>query len=158
MVKAFFSVLFVAALVGGTLSGCSRQAAAPLPSDGFGLHIDAKKHINVAPDAVVHHFCKETSSPVIQCLLFDNDSANARLIGVETVISEQLYASLPDAEKPNWHYHKTEIPQVEATLPGLSEQEAQKVLDSLQETWGKVIIFWEPQEPAPITISVTRPH
>lgn len=128
------------------------------PSSGFNLHIDAKKHINDMPDQVVHHFCKSLNSDVSQCLLFDSDEPNARLIGVETIISPQLYTALPEAEKANWHYHKTEIPQVDAVLPGLSEKEVREVVAALENTYGKVIIFWKPNEPAPVGISITLPH
>ncbi|MBI2918788.1 MAG: DUF1264 domain-containing protein [Chloroflexi bacterium] len=161
MVKANLWSALVAALfvVAGVLGGCSKQpAAAEAPSAGFALHIDAKKHINDAPDLVVHHYCKAINDQVSQCLLFDSDEANARLIGVETIISPQLFAGLPEAEKANWHYHETEIPQVEASLPGLSEKEAAEVVASLEDTYGKVVIFWHPGEPAPVSISVTRPH
>lgn len=152
-------VAIVLIVGGGVLAGCSKQpAAAQAPAVGFTLHIDAKKHINDAPDLVVHHYCKTINDQVTQCLLFDSDQPNARLIGVEVVISPQLYAALPQAEKGNWHYHKTEIPQVEASLPGLSEKDAQQIVASLEETYGKVVIFWHPREPAPISISVTTPH
>ncbi len=150
-------VLLGVALLALFLAACGRGGQPQLPSSDYSLHIDAKKHINNAPEAVVHHYCKTLTEQVIQCLLFDDDALKAKLIGVETVISPQLYAALPDAEKPNWHYHRTEIPQVEATLPGLSEKEAQEVVDSLMETYGKVIIFWEPGDAVPIDISITRP-
>ncbi len=128
------------------------------PATGFTLHIDAKKHINDVPDWVVHHYCKPINKDISQCTLFESDEPNAKLIGVETIISPQLYAALPEAEKTNWHYHETEIPQVDAVLPGLSEKEAREVVASLEDTYGKVIIFWKPNEPAPIGISITRPH
>lgn len=132
---------------------------APIPSEGFTLHIDARKHINDAPNWVVHHYCRAINEEVTQCLLFDSDAPGARLIGVETVISPQLFARVPDADRANWHHHRTEIPQVDAVLPGLSEGEAQEVLSSLEDTYGKVVIFWGPRDEAPTApVSITRPH
>jgi len=43
-----------------------------------------------------------------------------------------------------WHYHKTEIPRVSATFPDLPAEEAAKVAKSLEESYGKVIILWDP--------------
>lgn len=159
--KSFILTSVVILITISTVLACSQpKPAAPekSPASGFNLHIDAKKHINDMPDWVVHHFCKSINEQVAQCLLFDTDEPNAKLIGVETIISPQLYAALPEAEKTNWHYHKTEIPQVDAVLPGLSEKEARDVVAGLEDTYGKVIIFWKPNEPAPIGISITRPH
>ncbi|MBI1741554.1 DUF1264 domain-containing protein [Candidatus Acetothermia bacterium] len=129
------------------------------PAQGFTLHIDAKKHINEAPELVVHHYCKTLDPQVTQCLLFDSDAPNAHLIGEETIISSQIYAQLPDVEKMSWHYHKVEIPLVDAKLPGLSEEEAKKVVAAIEDTYGKVVIFWSPMTPAaPIGMpSITKP-
>ena len=150
-------VLIGATLLALFLGACGGATKAEPPSSGYTLHIDARKHVNTAPEAIVHHYCKTIDQQVIQCLLFDSDAPKGKLIGVETVISPQQYAALPEAEKPNWHYHRTEIPQVEATLPDVSEKEAQRVVDSLMETYGKVIIFWEPKDAVPMDISITRP-
>jgi mannose-6-phosphate isomerase-like protein (cupin superfamily)/DNA-binding beta-propeller fold protein YncE len=131
----------------------------PTPAQGFALHIDAKKHINGMPDFVVHHYCKTLEKSYIQCLLFDSDRPNARVIGVETIISPEIYAQLPEEERASWHYHKDEIPLVDAQLPGLSEEEAQKVVAAVENTYGRVVIFWVPGNVAPMgTPSVVTPQ
>jgi hypothetical protein len=43
-----------------------------------------------------------------------------------------------------WHYHKTEIAKVSATLPDLSPEEAAKVVKSIEETYGKIYLVWDP--------------
>lgn len=48
------------------------------------------------------------------------------------------------SEQALWHYHKTEVPKVSATLPGLSAEEAAKVAESLEETYGKIYLLWDP--------------
>lgn len=154
----FISIVIIIISAGLSCSLPRTDTTGKSPATGFTLHIDAKKHINDVPDWVVHHYCKPINKDVSQCTLFESDEPNAKLIGVETIISPQLYAALPEAEKPNWHYHETEIPQVDAVLPGLSEKEAREVVAALEDTYGKVIIFWKPNEPAPIGISITRPH
>jgi mannose-6-phosphate isomerase-like protein (cupin superfamily) len=129
------------------------------PTQGFALHIDAKKHINDMPDFVVHHYCKALDKNYIQCLLLDSDRPNARVIGVETIISPEVYAQLPEEERASWHYHKDEIPLVDAQLPGLSEAEAQKVVAAVENTYGRVVIFWVPGSVAPMgTPSVVNPQ
>lgn len=151
----------VSLLMAAGLAACgSEPEGAPPDSPAFGytLHIDAIKHINDDPDQVVHHYVKAISDEVMQALLYDSDAPNARLIGIETVISPRMYAALPEDEKPNWHYHETEIPMVNARFPDLGEKEAAAVLATLLDTWGKVEIIWEPKDPAPIGFSITVPQ
>ncbi|MBI1743690.1 DUF1264 domain-containing protein [Candidatus Acetothermia bacterium] len=156
MSKIFYFLL--GALISVALVMLIAPRSKPTPADGFALHIDAKKHINDMPDAVVHHYCKTLDKQVIQCLLFDSDAPNAHNIGTETIISPQIYAKLSEDEKPSWHYHKEEIPLVDAKLPGLSEAEAKKVVAAIEDTYGKVVIFWEPGTDAPIGApSITKP-
>ena len=41
-----------------------------------------------------------------QCLIFDSDTPGARLIGIEYVIPEETFVTLPEEEKKYWHSHK----------------------------------------------------
>ena len=159
--RALFQMTAVSLFIIVGLAACARppQGAPPTsPAFGYTLHIDAIKHINDDPDQVVHHYVKDINSEVSQALLYDSDEPNARLIGIETIISPRMYAALPEDEKPNWHYHETEIPMVNARLPDLSEKEAAAVVAKLEDTWGKVEIIWEPKDTAPMGFSITRPQ
>lgn len=130
-----------------------------MPAHDFTLHIDAIKHINEMPDYVVHHSCKTLDEDYIQCLLFDSDLPNAHVIGVETIISPEVYAQLPEEERSSWHYHKDEIPLVDAKLPGLSDEEIARVVAAVENTYGRVVIFWNPGEIAPMGVpSVVNPQ
>lgn len=118
--------------------------AAGGPTDGFGLHIDAKAHLPGDPEAIAHHYCKGVAGGMFECLLFESDEPDARLVGVEAVIDAATWQGFDAAEQPLWHYHKEEIPLLQPTLPGLSEEEAAGVAQSLEETYGKVYILWDP--------------
>jgi hypothetical protein len=91
-------------------------------------------------------------------LLFDSDDPSAHNIGTETIISPEIYSKLPEEEQLYWHHHQEEIPLVDAKLPGLSEDEIKKIVAAIEDTYGKVIIFWNPGDPAPLgEPSVTEP-
>ena len=47
-----------------------------------------------------HHYCDQVNEDLAQCVLYDGNTDDARLHGVEYIISEKLYATLPDEEKP----------------------------------------------------------
>jgi hypothetical protein len=44
--------------------------------------------------------------------------------GIEYVITAQQYEERPVGEQKYWHYHKTELPKVNATLADLTSEEA----------------------------------
>jgi hypothetical protein len=83
-------------------------------------HLTAIRHLFDDPSLRVHHYCKPNDKILLVCQLYDSDSANATLIGIEYIISADQYNSLPDREKPGWHY-----------------------------TYGKVVIAWDPKDKLP---------
>lgn len=140
MVCTIAIALAMVALLGGSQRA---PAGSPKPSEGWTLHIDALLHFPGKPSMIAHHYCKPVAG-LIECQLYDSDAPDARLVGVETVVDAATWAKFPEAEKKMWHYHKTEIPKVSATLPDLSPEEAAKVVKSIEETYGKIYLLWDP--------------
>ena len=66
-----------------------------------------------------HHFCRQVNQDFAQCALFDGNTAQANLTGIEYIISERLFATLPRAEKQYWHPHNGEILSGQLVAPGL---------------------------------------
>ena len=79
---------------------------------------------------------------VFQCVLYDSDRGNAKLIGVEYVVSEDIYQTLPAEEKKYWHPHEYEIRPRLLTTPGLQADCEKKLLKGLLKSWGKVWHTW----------------
>lgn len=46
---------------------------------------------------------------VRQCLIYDSPGANARLIGVEYMVSPRIFKTLPPEERKLWHTHEFEV-------------------------------------------------
>jgi hypothetical protein len=124
------------------------QDATPMavarPSAGFELHIDAKAHFPGDPAAIAHHYCKAVASGMFECLLFASDDPDAPLVGIEVVVDAATFEGFDAAEQKLWHYHKVEIPLVDARLPELSADEAANVVAMLEETYGKLYLLWDP--------------
>ena len=114
--------------------------------------LTAVRHIFDDPTLRVWHFCKPNDKIMMVCQLYDSNSPNATLIGIEYMITADAYKNLPDREKPNWHYHKEEFApnRADPKLPMLSEQQQNATLKKLEESYGKVIITWNPNDKAPI--------
>jgi hypothetical protein len=54
---------------------------------------------------------------VTQCAVYESDKPDARLLGIEYVISERLFSSLPESEQVFWHSHQTDIKSGTRNLP-----------------------------------------
>jgi Protein of unknown function (DUF1264) len=114
--------------------------------------LTAVRHIFDDPTLRVWHFCKPNDKIMMVCQLYDNNSPNATLIGVEYMITADAYKNIPDRDKPNWHYHKEEFApnRADPKLPMLGEQQQNATMRTLAESYGKVIITWNPNDKAPI--------
>lgn len=52
-----------------------------------------------------------------QCLIYDSAEANARLIGVEYLVSPRVFATLDEDEKKFWHSHVFEVKSGMLVMP-----------------------------------------
>ena len=120
------------------------------------LHIEAINHLiptddHSVLDMIVHHHCKVYDDMTAACLLFPTGMGDQdKPYGIEYVIGADSYAELSEEEKVYWHYHKTELPNVKATLPDLRAEEANPLMPILNETYGKVVYFWQIGDKYPI--------
>lgn len=55
-----------------------------------------------------HHYCKVVNDELLQCVLFDGNTKAANLIGIEYIVSERLFGTLPEAERPKlmWSFNR----------------------------------------------------
>ncbi|GKS66968.1 hypothetical protein YTPLAS73_05150 [Nitrosarchaeum sp.] len=124
------------------------------------LHIHAIRHLDVNQShgtadhllqTIVHHHCKVYDDNTATCLLFPTGMTDQdKPYGIEYVITSDQYQELPEEEKAYWHYHKTEFPRALATFPELTDEELVKVQPVLDETYGKVVYFWNLGDTYPI--------
>jgi hypothetical protein len=132
----------------------AKSNATTEPVDGYNTpqgHLNAIRHVFDDPTLRVQHYCKPNDKIVLVCQLYDSDSKNATLIGVEYIITSGQYNSLPDREKPNWHAHKIEFApnRADPMFPELPKSKATGLMGKLMDTYGKVIITWNPKDKLP---------
>lgn len=94
-----------------------------------------------------HHYCRQVNGDLLQCVIFDGNTADANLIGVEYIISERLYDGLPDGEKQNWHPHNFEILSGQLVAPGLPTVAEKAMLKLLMNSYGKTWHTWHTGRP-----------
>ena len=124
------------------------------PTDGYSTpegHLTAIRHIFDDPSLRVQHYCKPNDKILLVCQLYDSNSSKGTLIGIEYIITANQYKSLPDREKPAWHYHLIEFAtnRADAKFPDLTPQKEGESLKKLADTYGKVILTWNPKDKIP---------
>ncbi len=114
------------------------------PADRFHLYLCAFHVAKADPKFVVeaHHYCMPVGDEVNQCVIFDRTGPNARILGVEYIISDALYRKLPDEEKKYYHPHSYEVLSGLLVAPDLARNASDELMKGLITTWGKTWHTW----------------
>jgi hypothetical protein len=86
---------------------------------------------------IAHHYCSHINQDVRQCVIYDSDRADARLIGIEYIISEDLFNQLSSDEKKLWHSHIYEVKSGQLIAPGVPDIAEKEVMKEIVNTYGK---------------------
>ncbi len=89
-----------------------------------------------------HHYCKQVNEDFAQCVLFDGDSENANMNGIEYIISAKLFETLPPEERKYWHPHNYEILSGQLEMPGLPGAAEKEALAGKMNSYGKTWHLW----------------
>jgi hypothetical protein len=89
-----------------------------------------------------HHYCQQMTEEFAQCAIYDSNGKDAKLIGVEHIVSPRLYQSLPEAERAMWHPHDYEVKAGLLIAPGIPQPIEHKLMEKLVGTWGKTWHVW----------------
>jgi hypothetical protein len=90
-----------------------------------------------------HHYCAHPNEEIRQCVLYDSDQPNARLIGIEYIISERLFTSLPKEECIFWHSHNYEVGSGMLQAPRVPDAAENEEMRQIAVTYGKVFHTWQ---------------
>jgi hypothetical protein len=116
-----------------------------------GFHV-AKK--NPEFQVITMHYCGmrgEGEHEMMQCLLYDSATPGAKLLGVEYMVPDKLFRSLPDEEKKYWHPHTYEVLAGGLIAPSMKPEDEQTFMKALLTTWGKTWHTWpDPQTAIPL--------
>jgi Protein of unknown function (DUF1264) len=71
------------------------------PLSGFNVYLMGFHPMKDNPSLQLeaHHYCKVVNQDFMQCILFDGNTPQANLNGIEYIISEKLFNNLPSEEK-----------------------------------------------------------
>ena len=103
-----------------------------------------------------HHYCHHLNEDFFQCVIYDGNKADARLIGIEYIVSERIFKSLPEDEKRLWHSHRHETTSGELVMPGIPETVEHTAMGTLDSTYGKTWHTWQIDRNAALPLGIPR--
>lgn len=119
--------------------------------DGFHFH-----NGRMAMQMEAHHYCAVLNEEVIQCVIYDGNQRDAKLMGVEYIISGRLFATLPAEEKALWHSHVHEVKSGQLVAPGIPEAAEHALMEKLAGTYGKTWHTWHTDMDATLPLGVPQ--
>lgn len=89
-----------------------------------------------------HHYCHQVNQDFAQCTLFSGNGKDARLNGIEYIISEKLFSTLPAQERAFWHPHNAEILTGQLIAPGIPDAAEKALMRQKMNSYGKTWHVW----------------
>lgn len=106
--------------------------------NGFHMYAD-----DMGRQVEASHFCVHLQHDLHQCVIFDRNAADARLIGIEYIVSEERFRGLPEDEKRLWHSHHYEVTSGILVAPGIPDLAEHAYFEDLVTTYGKTFHTWQ---------------
>lgn len=114
-------------------------------ADHYCCHIE--KDVSHGTQSHYHFFAEFLQ--IRQCLIYSSSSRDARLIGVEYIVTAALFETLPAEEKKLWHSHDYEVRSGLLVMPNRNvpqsawELAETKEMEQLVGTYGKTWHLWQ---------------
>ncbi|KAK6843236.1 maltose permease [Apiospora arundinis] len=108
-----------------------------------------------------NHYCSHLTSDVRQCILYDGPGPDAKLIGIEYMVTPQIYETLPAEERKLWHSHAFEVRSGMLIMPGptsaLGPQQVWEAAETAEmkevvHLYGKVYHLWQTDRGDPLPL------
>lgn len=128
------------------------------PIDALNAYLDGFHFYNgdMAAQMEAHHYCSVLNDDVIQCVIFDGSVREAKIMGVEYIVSAELFAGLPDDEKTLWHSHVHEVKSGTLVAPGVPEAAEHALMENLVGTYGKTWHTWHTDQDLELPLGVPQ--
>jgi len=114
------------------------------PLSGFNAYLDGfhfyNGNINAQMEA--HHYVHQLNEDFYQAIIFDGNGRDAKLMGIEYIITPKLFKTLSDEEKLLWHSHHFEVKSGSLIAPGIPGIAEHELMEKLVSTYGKTIHTW----------------
>jgi hypothetical protein len=128
------------------------------PVEALNAYLDGFHFYNGHPGVQMeaHHYCSVLSEEFIQCVIYDGNVRDAKLMGVEYIISADLFNQLPEGEKRLWHSHAHEVKSGQLVAPGIPASAEHALMAKLANTYGKTWHTWHTDQDKRLPLGVPQ--
>jgi hypothetical protein len=128
------------------------------PIEALNAYLDGFHFSNGSPHMQVeaHHYCAILGEELIQCVIYDGNVKDAKLMGVEYIVSERLFNTLPEQEKALWHSHVHEVKSGQLIAPGIPDAAEHALMKKLVGTYGKTFHTWHTDQHKQLPIGIPQ--
>lgn len=125
------------------------------PVDALTIYLDGFHFYNGQMEAQVeaHHFCSVINEEMNQCVVFDGNTKDAKIMGVEYIISKRLFETLSPDEKALWHSHVHEVKSGQLVAPGIPQKAEHALMEKIIGTYGKTWHTWHTDKNQSLPVS-----
>ncbi len=106
--------------------------------NGFHMYAD-----DMGRQVEASHFCIHLGPDLHQCVIFDRNAPDARLIGIEYIVTAERFRGLPEEERRLWHSHHHEVKSGVLVAPGVPDLAEHAYFADLVTTYGKTFHTWQ---------------
>ncbi|WP_276370901.1 OBAP family protein [Chryseolinea sp. H1M3-3] len=97
---------------------------------------------NMKAQMEAHHYVSQLNEDFHQAIIYDGNGEDAKIMGVEYIVSEKIFQQLPKEEKKLWHSHHYEVTSGTLVAPGIPDAVEHELMEKLVSTYGKTIHTW----------------
>lgn len=128
------------------------------PLDALNVYLDGFHFYsgNMQAQTAAHHYCGNVSADVIQCVIFDGSGEQAKIMGVEYIVGEAVFGTLPIEEKRLWHSHAHEVRSGQLVAPDLAPVAEHALMEKIARTYGKTWHTWQADQNPELPLGI--PH
>jgi hypothetical protein len=114
------------------------------PVNAFDVYLVGFHPMKADPEMQMeaHHYCHQVNQDFAQCVLFDGNTDKANMNGIEYIISEKLFGSLPQEERKYWHPHNGEILSGQLIAPNIPDVAEKSLMRTKMNSYGKTWHVW----------------
>lgn len=97
---------------------------------------------NIGAQMEAHHYVSQLNDDMYQAIIYDGNGKDAKIMGIEYIVSEKLFKTLDEEEKKLWHSHHHEVKSGTLIAPGIPVAVEHELMEKLVSTYGKTIHTW----------------
>lgn len=109
---------------------------------------------NLRSQMEAHHYCGHLSEDMIQCVIFDGNQSDAKIMGVEYIVSHALFAQMPAEERHLWHSHAHEVRSGQLIAPGIPQVAEHELMEKIAQTYGKTWHTWHTDQHKALPVGI----